>query len=172
MPDIHPAGLQVHIFDGQRTKLAGAQPGIQQGQEYRLVAVGAGPAHDKFVSHFSLGFARIDAGFDQLFNVLFGERLNNVLGKLGWGDFFGWIRKFKFFIQPAVESSQSDVDVAQRFRRQGIFVPVPALGFVLGAHPGQVINEIGRFDFGHVLITDVVHPLVQIVFIGVNCALA
>ena len=71
-----------------------------------------------------------------------------------------------------IESAQSNVDIPQRFRRQGIFVPVPTLGFVLGAHPGKVINEIGRFDFGHVLISDVVHPLVQIVSIGVTRALA
>jgi hypothetical protein len=172
MPDVHLAGLQVHIFDGQRAKLGRAQPGIQQGQDHSLVTVGAGPAHDKRLPVVRLGFTRIDTGFDQLFKVFLGKRLNDGLRKFGWGDFFGGVGQLEFFAQPAVESSQSNVDIPQRFRRQGIFVPIPALWFVLSSHPGKIVGKIRRFDLGDVLIADVVHPLVQIVFIGVNRALA
>jgi hypothetical protein len=63
---------------------------------------------------------RVQAGFDQLFDILFGKSLNDVLGKLGWGNFFSGVGQFELFVQPGVESAQSDVDVSQRFSRQVI----------------------------------------------------
>jgi hypothetical protein len=79
---------------------------------------------------------------------------------------------FEFFVQPGVEGAQGDVDVTQRFGRKRSRARVPSFRFVFGAHPGKIIGEVRRFYFGNVLIPDVIHPLVQIVFIGVNCALA
>ena len=128
MPDIHLAGLQVHIFDGQRTKLGSAQPSIQQGQDNRLVAVGAGPAHYKRLPVLRLGFTRVDAGLDQFFKVFLGKRLNDVLRKFGWGDFLGGVGQLEFFAQPGEESAQSNVDIPQRFRRQGSSFPFQRYG--------------------------------------------
>jgi hypothetical protein len=167
MPDIHFAGFHVHISNRQRTKLIRAQTGIQQSQDNGLVTVGAGPAHDKSLAVKRLGFTRIQAGFEQFFDVLLAKGLNDLLGKFRWGDFFGGIGQFEFFAQPGVEGAQGDVDISQRFSRQGIRIPILTPWFVLGAHPGQVIDQVGRFDFGDVLISDVVHPKVQIVFVGV-----
>ena len=158
--DIHLAGFQIHVLDGQRAKLGGAQTGIQQGQDNGLVAVGAGPAHDKSLPVIRLSLPRVDAGLDQLFDILFGKSLDDVLRKLGRGDVDKGAGDFELFVQPGVERPQGNVDVAQRFGREGIFVPVPAPGFVFGAHPGDVIGEIGRRDFGNILIADMFHPLV------------
>lgn len=158
--DIHLTGFQIHVLDGQRAKFGGAQTGVQQGQDNGLIAVGAGPAHDKCFPVIRLSFPRVDAGLDQLFDILFGKSLDDVLRKLGRSDVDKGTGDFKLFVQPGVERPQGDVDVAQRFGREGIFVPVPTPGFVFGAHPGDVIGEIGRCDFGNILIADMFHPLV------------
>ena len=158
--DIHLAGFQIHILDGQRAKLGGTQTSVQQGQDNGLVAVGTGPAHDKCLPVLRLSFPRVDAGLDQLFDILFGKSLDDMLRKLGWGDVDKGAGDFELFVQPGVERPQSNVDVAQRFGREGILVPVPTPGFVFGAHPGDVIGEIGRRDFGNILISDMFHPLV------------
>jgi len=158
--DIHFTGFQIHVLDGQRAKFGGTQTSVQQGQDNGLVTVGAGSTHDKSLPVIRLSFPRVDAGLDQLFNVLFGESLDDVLRKLGRGDVDKGAGDFELFVQPGVERSQGNVDVAQRFGREGIFVPVPSSRFVLGAHPGDVIGEIGRRDFGNILISDMFHPLV------------
>ena len=160
MPDIHLAGFQIHVLDGQRTELGGTQTSVQQGQDNGLVTVGAGSTHDKSLPVIRLSFPRVDAGLDQLFNVLFGKSLNYVLRKLGRGDVNKGAGDFELFVQPGVERPQGNVDIAQRFGREGIFVPVPTPGFIFGAHPGDVIGEIGRRDFGDILISDMFHPLV------------
>ncbi len=160
VPDIHLAGFQVHILDGQRAELGGTQTSVQQGQDNGLVAVGTGPAHDKRLSIICLSLPRVDAGLDQFFDVLFGKSLDDMLRKLGWGNVDKGAGNFELFVQPGVERPQGNVDVAQRFGREGIFVPVPTPGFVFSAHPGDVIGEIGRRDFGNILISDMFHPLV------------
>lgn len=160
VPDIHLAGFQIHVLDGQRAKLGGAQTGIQQSQDNGLVTVGAGPAHDKCLAVIRLSFPRVDTGLDQLFDILFGKSLDDVLRKLGRGDVDKGAGDFELFVQPGVERPQGNVDVAQRFGREGIFVPVPTSRFVFSAHPGNVIGEIGRCDFGNILIADMFHPLV------------
>lgn len=160
MPDIHLAGFQIHVLDGQRAKLGGAQTGIQQSQDNGLVTVGAGPAHDKCLPVIRLSFPRVDAGLDQLFDILFGKCLDNVLRKLGRGDVDKGAGDFELFVQPGVERPQGNVDVAQRFGREGIGVSIPTPGFVIGAHPGDVIGEIRRRDFGNILIANMFHPLV------------
>lgn len=158
--DIHLPGFQIHVLDGQRAKFGGAQTGVQQSQDNGLVAVSAGPAHDKRLPITCLSLPRVDAGLDQLFDILFGKSLDDMLRKLGWGDIDKGAGDFELFVQPGVERPQGNVDVAQRFGRKGIFVPVPTPGFVFGAHPGDVIGEIGRRDFGNILISDMFHPLV------------
>lgn len=158
--DIHLAGFQIHILDGQRAKFGGAQTGIEQGQDYGLVAVGAGPAHDKCLPVIRLSLAGVDTGLDQVFDILFGKSLDDVLRKLGRGDVDKGAGDFELFVQPGVERPQGNIDVAQRFGREGIFIPVPTPGLVFGAHPGDVIGKIGRRDFGNVLISDMLHPLV------------
>lgn len=160
VPDIHLAGLQVHVFDGQRTKLGSTQPGVQQSQDNGLVTVGAGPAHNKRLSITCLSLPRVDTGLDQLFDILFGKSLDDVLRKLGRGDVDKGAGDFELFVQPGVERPQGNVNVAQRFGREGIFIPVPTSGLVFGAHPGDVIGEIGRRDFGNILIANMFHPLV------------
>jgi|SRR5665811_1363177 hypothetical protein len=57
------SSLEVNIVDRQRTEVGCTQSGVQQGQDNRLIAVGARPAHDKLFSLFSLRFPRIDTGF-------------------------------------------------------------------------------------------------------------
>jgi hypothetical protein len=116
--------------------------------------------------------SRIQTGFDQFFEVVFGKSLDDMFGKLGWGDFFGRVGHIEFFMQPTVKGPQSNIHISQRFGREGICIPAPALGFVLGTHPGQVGDEIRGRDHGDILISDMLLPLVQIVFIGVNRTLA
>lgn len=158
--DIHFTGFQIHVLDGQRAKFGGTQTSVQQGQDNGLVTVGAGSTHDKSLPVIRLSLPRVDAGLDQLFDVLFGKSLNDMLRKLGRGDVDERTGDFELFVQPGVERPQGNVDVAQRFGREGIFVPVPTPGFIFGAHPGDVIGEIGCRDFGNILISDMFHPLV------------
>lgn len=172
MPDVNFPGFQIQIPNRQGTKLGGPQSGIQQGQDDGLVAVSTGAAHHKFSTLFRLSLARIDAGFDHLFDIFFGKGLDGVLRELGWADLRSRVGQLKFFIQPRVKRTQGNINIAQGFSRKGFCISIPAFRFVFGTHPGRVIGEIGRFNLANPLVPNMVHPLVQIVYIGVNRALA
>ena len=157
---------------GQRTEFSSPQPGIQKGQDNGLITVGTRTAHGESPAVGGFGFPRIKAGFDQFLDILFGKCLNFIFWKLGWCDLFGRVGVTKFFAEPGIKGPHGNINISQGFRRKRFGVPIPAFGFVFGSHPGNVINQISGADIFDILISDMIHPLVQIVFIGVDRALA
>ena len=164
------SSLEVNIIDRQRTKFGCTQSGVQQGQDNRLIAIGAWPVHDELFSLFSLRFSRIDTGLHNLFDVFFGKSFNGMYLKFRRRDFYGWIGVLELHMQPTEKGTESDPYVANRLGGQRLGAAVEAHRLVLGAQPGQVTGEVGCLNFGNAPITNVVQPMVESVLVGGDCA--
>lgn len=172
MPDDDLSSLEVNIIDRQRAEFGCAQSGIQQHQNNRLIAIGARPAHDKLLSVLSLGFPSEDTCLQNLFEVFLGKSLDGMLLKFGSLDFSRRIGKRKLHVQPAEKGTERHPHIANGLGGHWLSTTVEAHWLVLGTQPGHVIGEVGSLNFGNAPITNVLQPMVERVFVGVDCALA
>ncbi len=166
------SGFEVYVVDDQRTQLRRTQSSVQQQQNNCLATVGAGTAHHKLLSFFSLRFSRVNASLEKFFHILFCKCFNGMFLKLGGCDFFCRIGEFELHLQPSEKGTKRHPHIANGLGGQWLFTTIESHRLVLGAQPGHVTSKVGSLDFRNTPISNVFQPMVDHVFVGGTCALA
>jgi hypothetical protein len=110
----------------------------QHGQDDDLVAIGAWASHNNLAPFIGLRLARVQAGLEDLFNLLFSEGINWYFLKLRRGDVQRRIGQLEFFIQPAEEGAEGDSDLRIDLGESSSVFPLKRTGVCwCAARPGN-----------------------------------